>query len=95
MASNEGKSSKPKPLQDANRVLSSGAPAQPQSPLGTERDEDESETGESEVEDMGDDGDEGQEGNNGNKRKRGGDSLTVDDDEASEIESEQEEVQVC
>ena len=35
-------------------------------------------------------------GGDGNKRKRGGNSLTIDDEEVSEIESEQEgEDQVC
>ena len=49
-----------------------------------ERDE-ESETGESDMEI-----EERNTGGDGNKRKRGGDSLTLDEEEVSEIDSEQE-----
>ena len=50
-----------------------------------EREEEESENGESDME-----VDERNPGEDGNKRKRGGDSLTLDEEEVSEIESEQE-----
>lgn len=62
----------------------------PQSPA--DRDEEECETGESEADDI--EVDERTPGGDGNKRKRGGDSLTLDEDEVSEIESEQEEDKV-
>lgn len=50
-----------------------------------DREEEESETGESDLE-----VDEKIQGGDGNKRKRGGDSLTLDEEEVSEIDSEQE-----
>ena len=73
----------PLSMTSTNSELHSGSPIL--SPHMAEREEDESETGESEVEDADLD-----EGHAGNKRKRGGNSLNLDDDEISEIESEQE-----
>ncbi|CAB4029434.1 regulator of nonsense transcripts 2-like isoform X1 [Paramuricea clavata] len=60
-----------------------GPQSYPQSPA--DRDEEESETGESDME-----VEERNPGGEGNKRKRGGDSLTLDEEEVSEIDSEQE-----
>ena len=57
----------------------------PHSPA--ERDE-ESETGESEADDV--EVDERNPGGDGNKRKRGGNSFCLDEEDVSEIESEQE-----
>lgn len=54
-----------------------------------ERDEEEPETGESDME-----VEERMPGNYEKRRKRGGDSLTLDEDELSELESEQEDAQV-
>lgn len=94
VTASEGKpASKPVPMTmtDTKRGPHSGSSVVSSSPRALEREEDESETGESEAEEMDFD-----EGDDGNKRKRGGDSFNLDDDEISEIDSEQEgEVQVC
>jgi hypothetical protein len=77
------------PVQMPTNTNNCGPQSYAQSPA--ERDEEESETGESDME-----VEERNTGGDGNKRKRGGDSLTLDEEEVSEIESEQEgDDQVC
>ena len=71
------------PVQVPLNTNNYGPQSYSQSPA--DRDEEESETGESDME-----VEERNPGGEGNKRKRGGDSLTLDEEEVSEIDSEQE-----